>query len=128
MGILSLFRRQKPKAEPAAEPAAPQEQPAPVQAPGRPQAVLVEPVVTEKSALLTSKGQYVFWVAGGATKQQVRRAVEVQYRVHVTKVRVVNLPGKVRRRGQIEGTVPGGRKAIVSVRSGEKIQPTGELR
>lgn len=91
-------------------------------------AALLEPVVTEKSALLASIGDYTFRVASGATKQDVWKAVEGQFRVHVTGVRMVTIPPKIRRRGRTVGEVSGYRKAIVSLKAGEQIDLAKEIR
>jgi len=142
MGILSFFRRQKPKTATTAEPSPQKEHLSaagvpsvgPARAPlqsdagGRPHAIIVQPVVTEKSSFLQSKGQYTFRVARDATKQDVRRAVEAQFRVHVTGVGVITVPPKTRRRGRTMGEVSGYRKAVVTLRSGEQIDMTKELR
>lgn len=144
MGILSLFRRQKTSSTGSGQAATPKAVDAPVSdAPGvktpevakQKQAViqdvhpaLVAPVITEKAALLSETGQYVFRIAHKSTKQDVRRAVQEQYKVHVTGVRTLTVRPKTRIRGRIMGEVPGFRKAIVTLREGERIDLTGDVR
>ena len=143
MGILSFFRRRHPKTSPETRESAEVVDRGPsgttVPAPetraateriagGSVHAAILEPVVTEKSALLANRGNYTFRIAPGATKQDVHGAVEAQFRVHVTGVRMVTVPPKVRHRGRTVGAVPGYRKAIVSLREGEQIDLTKELR
>lgn len=86
--------------------------------------IIVRPVITEKSTLLNEQGKYVFEVKESASKQDVRRSIEKQFKVHVEKVNVVNLPSKIRMRGAIVGHVSGYKKAIVALRTGETIDLT----
>lgn len=136
MGILSLFRNLRRKAGSARglethvpTPAIPRPPaPAGVEKSATPSfanlaahSVLVRPVITEKATLLAALGRYVFRVAPEATKTDVHRAVESLFGVHVTHVRLITLPSKLRRRGRIVGSVPGSRKALVTLRDGERI-------
>ncbi len=83
--------------------------------------VLVRPLVTEKSTRLIEQGQYTFEVHREANKIQIREAVEKTFNVAVKAVNTMNMPRKERRRGRIIGTVPGWKKAIVTLRAGETI-------
>jgi len=84
--------------------------------------VLVAPHVTEKAARLESVGQYVFRVHPAANQIQIRQAVETAYQVKVAGVQVVKIPAKTRRLGKHVGLKAGYKKAIVSLRPGDKIQ------
>ena len=84
--------------------------------------VLANPHVTEKSAALTAFNQYVFRVLGSPSKPEVKRAIEEIYDVHVEKVRKISMPRKQRRRGRHVGWKSGYKKAIVTLRKGEKIE------
>ena len=85
--------------------------------------VIVGALVTEKSERLRAEhNQYTFRVASGVTKIEVRRAVEKLFKVHVTDVRVMNYLGKKRRMGMFSGRRPNWRKAVVTVKAGEKIE------
>lgn len=76
---------------------------------------------TEKATALGMLNQYVFQLDRRANKQEFRKAVERHYDVHVEKVRMINTTGKKRRVKGMPGWKPGHKKAIVSVRTGEKI-------
>ena len=80
--------------------------------------------VTEKStrAAASPRGQYVFLVEANANKHNVKRAVEERFGVSVERVHVVNLPAKVRRRGTQTGWKAGRKKAIVTVKEGQRIE------
>lgn len=86
--------------------------------------VLIRPHVTEKTTDAGSRRQYAFVVDRRATKPEIRRAVETVYGVSVLSVRVLNAPGKERRRGRIPGRTPGFRKAIVTLAEGAHIEFT----
>lgn len=84
--------------------------------------VLVRPVVTEKSTLLQEKDKYVFEVVPSANKPMVRRAVEQAFNVTVVKVNIVNNRGKVKRFGPRRVTTRDVKKAVVTLKSGDRIQ------
>ncbi|MDO8511926.1 MAG: 50S ribosomal protein L23 [bacterium] len=86
--------------------------------------VLIRPIVTEKSAILSADGRYTFQIADYATKQEIHQIVEKRFKVHVTRVNVVTVHPKKRMRGAIEGRISGYRKAVVFVRKGEVIDFT----
>jgi large subunit ribosomal protein L23 len=83
--------------------------------------VLVRPLITEKSTRLMEEGQYTFEVHREANKIQIREAVERTFGVRVKAVNTMNMPRKERRRGRVFGSVPGWKKAIVTLQPGETI-------
>ena len=83
--------------------------------------VLRRPLVTEKNTTLQAEGKYVFEIADEATKFQVRQAVEKSFKVKVTAVNVVTLPGKMRRIGKRQVQTQPWKKAIVTLREGDAI-------
>jgi large subunit ribosomal protein L23 len=84
--------------------------------------VLVAPHVTEKTSLaMQNHNQYTFRVRRGATKADIRKAVELMFDVKVAGVQVVNEPGKARRFGRIPGRTQDWKKAYVSLASGQTI-------
>ena len=88
--------------------------------------IIKAPHITEKAAVLTEQGKYVFKVYPRANKTEVQRAIEELYGVKVEKVNMVHLPPKKRRLGQREGwkdgLKQGFKKAIVTLLKGEKIE------
>ena len=84
--------------------------------------VLRRPLVTEKSTVLQERNKYVFEVAKKATKRQVKDAVEVAFKVNVTQVNVVTVPGKEKRVGRRVVMTPSWKKAVVTLMPGQKIQ------
>ncbi len=84
--------------------------------------VVLRPLITEKSTRLAEEGKYVFAVATGANKLQVKEAVELAFNVSVLAVNVMNVPGKSRRVGRRQAKAPDWRKAIVTLGAGDRIE------
>ena len=84
--------------------------------------VLVRPVVTEKSTLLQEQDKYVFEVLLGANKPMVRQAVQMAYHVTVLDVNMVTIPGKLKRFGPRLVNTKAHKKAVVTLKPGDKIQ------
>jgi len=84
-------------------------------------AVIIRPRITEKSGILSQSGVYTFEVAAGTNKPSIARAIAGMYKVTPVKVAIMNGPAKrIFVRGR-RGKIPGVRKAIVTVKKGEKI-------
>jgi large subunit ribosomal protein L23 len=77
---------------------------------------------TEKSTVDEAKGKYLFWVKTKATKHQIKKAVEDMYKVNVTKVNTIILPGKAKRVRQQLGYTTDWKKAVVTLKEGQKIE------
>ena len=84
--------------------------------------VIERPLVTEKGTLLQQMNQYCFAVHPRATKLDVARAVEEIFKVTVRAVRTMNVRGKKKRVGQQVGKTPDWKKAIVTLKEGERIE------
>ena len=83
--------------------------------------VLIKPVVSEKSYVLSAVNKYTFRVHPDAHKTQIRQAVEALFDVHVVGVRTLSVKSKPKRRGVSRGRTRTWKKAIVQVRAGETI-------
>lgn len=84
--------------------------------------ILGEPHVTEKATDLARLNQYSFKVLYNPSKMEIKKSVEEIYNVHVDKVRKISINGKRTRRGRHIGWKSGYKKAIVTLRKGEKIE------
>jgi large subunit ribosomal protein L23 len=84
--------------------------------------VILAPVVSEKSYHGSVYGKYTFRVHEDAHKTQIRQAIEQLFEVHVVSVNVLKVQAKPKRRGQIKGSKPGWKKAVVQLRTGETIE------
>src|SRR3989338_8627594 len=65
--------------------------------------ILLKPIVTEKAAVLASKGQYTFLVSSEANRWQIRTAVKMLYDVQPVSVNVQRVRGKFVRFGRAIG-------------------------
>jgi large subunit ribosomal protein L23 len=83
--------------------------------------VIIRPVVSEKSYVLSAADRYTFRVHPDAHKTEIRQAVESLFDVHVVDVRTLSVKSKPKRRGQTSGRTRQWKKAIVQVRPGESI-------
>ena len=83
--------------------------------------ILIRPVVSEKSYVLSAADRYTFRVHPDAHKTQIRQAVEALFDVHVVEVRTLSVKSKPKRRGVTQGSTRKWKKAIVQVRAGETI-------
>ena len=87
--------------------------------------VLVAPVLSEKSvAVKDAQNRYTFKVRSGANKVDIKKAVESLFKVKVEKVRTMIFMGKVHRVGRYEGRRSDWKKAVVTVKAGQKIDVT----
>ncbi len=85
--------------------------------------ILKRPLITEKATLMRDTANMVaFEVDRKANKKQVRDAVEKLFKVKVVDVRTMVIPGKPKRRGMVVGRRPGWKKAVVTLKAGDKIE------
>jgi large subunit ribosomal protein L23 len=88
--------------------------------------VLLRPHVSEKSTRIADASrQFVFEVVSDATKPEIRKAVESMFKVEVSGVQVLNVPGKQKRHGRITGRRSGWKKAYVTLKPGHDIDFVG---
>jgi large subunit ribosomal protein L23 len=86
-----------------------------------PSQVIIRPVVSEKSYVLSAVDKYTFRVHPDAHKTQIRQAVETLFGVKVLDVRTVTVRPKPKRRALTRGRTRAWKKAIVQVRAGDSI-------
>jgi len=86
-------------------------------------AILIRPVITERSMSQTGAGRYTFAVAKTATKRDIADAVADSFKkVDVVAVNVIHVPGKSRRLGRRIGHRPDWKKAVVTIGEGQRIE------
>lgn len=83
--------------------------------------VLKRPVITERATAQIEEGKYTFEVDRAATKIDIKNAVEEIFKVDVLKVATLKVPGKVKRVGRHTGRTSEWKKAIVTVKKGQRI-------
>jgi large subunit ribosomal protein L23 len=87
-----------------------------------PNQVIIQPMITEKSTILQEEGKYVFRVAPKANKIEIRQAVESSFGVKVMDVNVSKVRGKQKRFGPRYKKRPDTKKAVITLRRGDRIQ------
>jgi large subunit ribosomal protein L23 len=89
--------------------------------------VILSTIVTERSTTQsenTEHPKYTFVVADGANKSEIKAAIELIYNVKVTAVNTINVKGKVKRLRTKQGMTPAWKKAVVTLRRGDRIDFT----
>jgi len=87
-----------------------------------PQKIIRKPLVTEKSTQQKEANhQYVFEVHKNANKIEIQSAVERLFKVKVLEVRTCNVLGKIKRLGRKFGKRPDWKKAMVTLKEGDRI-------
>jgi len=85
--------------------------------------ILLQPLLTEKiTALRESANKVGFLVRRDANRIQIKRAVEAALKVRVERVNVLTVKGKTKRLGRFSGKRPDWKKAIVTLKKGEKLE------
>lgn len=88
--------------------------------------VILAPHISEKTAMdAEMRGRHTFKVATDATKLEIRKAVEKLFSVDVRSVQIVNVTGKTKKFGQVEGKRSDWKKAIVKLAEGQDIDFVG---
>lgn len=82
--------------------------------------------LTEKATSQSAKAnQYTVVADRRASKVQIRQAVEALFNVQVVKINTLNVRGKLRRQHTASaGRDPNWKKAVVTLKEGDKIQLT----
>ena len=84
--------------------------------------VLIKPLITEKASGMGAEGKYVFSVNPVMNKIEVKKAIRAVYNVNPVSVRIITVGGKQVRYGRTEGKKKDWKKAIVTLREGDKIE------
>lgn len=85
--------------------------------------IVKRPVITEKTTLFTEKeNKVVFQVDANANKKEIKKAISNIFNVDVLDVRIVMIKGKKRRVRFKEGKRPDWKKAIITLKEGDKIE------
>lgn len=83
---------------------------------------VLAPLISEKGSMLNeSSNQVVFKVRPDANKIEIRQQVETLFKVTVLNVRTARYLGKKRRVGRNVGRLPLWKKAVVTLKEGDRI-------
>jgi len=84
--------------------------------------IIKNPRVTEKASFSTEQNVYIFDITTSANKTEIKKAIFILYKVKPVKVNVLTVPKKkIMSKGKM-GTKGGGRKALVYLKAGDKIE------
>ena len=84
--------------------------------------IILQPIISEKSVRLKEENKYVFKVAWEANCSEIGKAIEEKFKTKVTKVNIIKMPGKKKSLGRYSGKTSRWKKAIVTLKAGEKIK------
>jgi large subunit ribosomal protein L23 len=85
--------------------------------------LIKNPRVTEKASMASEANVYTFDISPSANKTEIKKAIFTLYKVKPIKVNVLSVPKKTVLRGRSkEGKRGGGRKALVYLKAGDKIE------
>jgi large subunit ribosomal protein L23 len=84
--------------------------------------VLIEPWITEAATVAMELNKYIFKVSSDSAKGQIKKAIEKLYKVTVISVNTVKIPRKIRNYGRTPGWKSGFKKAVVTLKEGDKIE------
>jgi len=84
--------------------------------------ILIKPLVTEKAAEFSAVGKYIFVVNPKMNKIEVKKAVRQIYGVNPVRVNMTNVRGRQVRYGRVAGKTKSWKKAIVTLKAGDKIE------
>ncbi|MFA6001885.1 MAG: 50S ribosomal protein L23 [Thermoleophilia bacterium] len=87
-----------------------------------PHTIILGPVISEKSYQLIEHNRYTFRVDPRAKKPAIAKAIEEIFTVNVVGVNVIKTRSKPKRRGLVRGRTTSGKKAIVQLSEGQKIE------
>lgn len=87
-----------------------------------PHEVILRPVLSEKAVMNIADSKYAFFVHPKSNRTQVKDAVELVFGVDVVKINLLNVRGKEKTMGRYRGFRPKRKKAIVTLREGQRIQ------
>jgi len=82
--------------------------------------IVKRPIITEQSMEGVESKKYVFEVARGANKIEIKKAIEEIFGVEVAKVNTINYMGKEKRQGVYVGRRPAWKKAVVTLKENSK--------
>ena len=77
--------------------------------------IIIRPILSEKSYDGIINKRYVFEVATGANKIEVKEAIEKIFGVEVERVNIANVRGKLKKQGRTQGYTAARKKAIVQL-------------
>ena len=85
---------------------------------------ILSPLVTEKTTNLSEQNKIVFKVPNGANKKNLKSNIEKIFKVNVTKINIINKHNRTKVSRGKKVSVPGYKKAIITLKKGQSIDLT----
>lgn len=84
--------------------------------------ILIKPLITEKATIISDQNKYVFRVSRDANKQSIGQAIQAVYKVQPVSVNIINVRGKIKSVRLRSGRTSAWKKAIITLKAGDKIE------
>ena len=84
--------------------------------------ILIKALITEKASDIGVLNKYIFAVNPKANKVEIKKAIRTVYHVDPVKINISNFSGKSVRYGRVRGVTKGWKKAVVTLKPGDKIE------
>ncbi|HER24035.1 MAG TPA: 50S ribosomal protein L23 [Candidatus Atribacteria bacterium] len=84
--------------------------------------IILEPIISEKTVRLKKENKYVFKVDWKVNSTEVGKSIEEKFKTKVAKVNIIKMLGKKKSLGKYSGKTSHWKKAIVTLKEGEKIK------
>ncbi len=84
--------------------------------------IILNPIISEKSVRLKEQNKYIFKVDLNANSSEIGKAIEDKFKTKVAKVNIIKMPAKKKSLGKYSGKTSRWKKAIVTLKKGEKIK------
>ena len=85
---------------------------------------IISPMVTEKSTNLSEQNKIVFKVPMKANKTNLKKNIELIFKVNVTKINIINKQNRTKMARGKKVKVQGSKKAIITLKKGQSIDLT----
>lgn len=83
--------------------------------------LIKKPLVTDKATRIANERKYLFMVQSNAAKPEIKKAIKAKYKVDPVAVNIINIPGKTKMFRNVRRMRSGYKKAIVTLKEGQKI-------
>lgn len=84
--------------------------------------IILNPIISEKSVKLKEQNKYVFKVHWKANCSEIGKEIEDKFNTKVKKVNILKMPAKKKSLGKYSGKTSHWKKAIITLKKGEKIK------
>lgn len=85
--------------------------------------VVKSPIITEKTTMMAEEGNKIaFWVNPVSNKNEIKSALEKLFNVTVVNINTQRVAGKIKKMGKNAGRRPTRKKAVITLKDGDKIE------